>query len=122
MFRCDNQCSEKTLSFLQLASVVIQEGEESNTTNFLPEMLQRFSEGKRRNTLTNWQWRQFAGQKAHRGRLWKMMGKEQYVRGMWEHLCQERENVKRFREQAAEEIAGRNTGSVAAGIASQRVL
>ena len=38
MFRCDNQCSEKTLSFLQLASVVIQEGEESNTTNFLPEM------------------------------------------------------------------------------------
>ena len=34
MFRCDKQCSEKTLSFLQLASVVIQEGEESNTTNF----------------------------------------------------------------------------------------
>ena len=32
-FRCDNQCSEKTLSFWQLASVVIQEGEESYTTN-----------------------------------------------------------------------------------------
>ena len=32
-----------------------------------------------------------------------MMGKEQYMRGMWECLCQERERVKRFREQAAEE-------------------
>ena len=33
LFRCDNQCSEKTLSFWQLASVVIKEGEESYTTN-----------------------------------------------------------------------------------------
>ena len=33
MFRCDNQCSEKTLSFWQLSSVVIQEGEESYKTN-----------------------------------------------------------------------------------------
>ena len=33
LFRCDNQCSEKTLSYWQLASVVINEGEESHTTN-----------------------------------------------------------------------------------------
>ena len=33
LFRCDNQCSEKTLSFWQLASVVIKEGEESYITN-----------------------------------------------------------------------------------------
>ena len=33
MFRCDNQCSEKTVSFWQLASVVIHEGEESYRTN-----------------------------------------------------------------------------------------
>ena len=32
MFRCDNQCSEKTLSFWKLASVVIEEGEEPYTT------------------------------------------------------------------------------------------
>ena len=32
LFRCDNQCSEKTLSFWQLASVVIKEGEEPYTT------------------------------------------------------------------------------------------
>ena len=33
LLRCDNQCSEKTLSFWQLASVVIKEGDESYTTN-----------------------------------------------------------------------------------------
>ena len=33
LFRCDNQCSEKTLSFWQLASVVIKEGEESYAAN-----------------------------------------------------------------------------------------
>ena len=33
-FRCDNQGSEETISFWQLAPVVIREGEESYTTNF----------------------------------------------------------------------------------------
>ena len=31
------------------------------------------------------------------------MGKEQYVREMWEFFCQERARVKRFREEAEEE-------------------
>ena len=33
IFRCDNQCTEKSLSFWQLASVVTREGEESYTTD-----------------------------------------------------------------------------------------
>ena len=33
LFRCDNQCREKTLSFWQLASVVGNEGDEAYTTN-----------------------------------------------------------------------------------------
>ena len=32
-FRCDIQCSEKTLSYWQLASVVVNEGDEAYTTN-----------------------------------------------------------------------------------------
>ena len=32
-----------------------------------------------------------------------MMGKEQFVREMREYFCQERDRVKRFREQAEEE-------------------
>ena len=35
LFRCDNQCSEKTLSYWQLASVVLNEGGEAKTTNLL---------------------------------------------------------------------------------------
>ena len=33
LFRCDNQCSEKTFSLWQLASVVVNEGDEAKTTN-----------------------------------------------------------------------------------------
>ena len=33
LFRCDNQCSEKTLSYWQLASVAVNEGDEAYTTN-----------------------------------------------------------------------------------------
>ena len=98
------------ISFWQSASVVIQEGEEPYTTNVCEQMLRRFSEGKMEKTLTNWQWRQFARQKeAHRGRLWKMVGEEQHVRGI-----HERDRVKRFREQAEEEKQ--------AGIQGQRQL
>ena len=41
---------------------------------------------------------------AHRGRLWKMMGKEPYVLGMWEYFGRERDRAKRFRELAEEEM------------------
>ena len=33
LFLCDNKCSEKTLSYWQLASVVVNEGDEAYTTN-----------------------------------------------------------------------------------------
>ena len=41
--------------------------------------------------------------KAYRGRMWEMMGKELYWRGMWEYFLQERSRVNRFRELADEE-------------------
>ena len=68
---------------------------------FMPDMLQRVSGGKRE--TTKWQWHEFVEKKAHRGRLWEMMGKEPYVREMWEYFCQERARVKRFRDEAEEE-------------------
>ena len=82
MFRFDIQCSEKTFSFWQLASVVIQEGEESYTTNMYQKCYNDSLKAKGEKTQTNWQWRRLAGQKAHRGR--------QYVRGLWEYFCREK--------------------------------
>ena len=50
--------------------------------------------------MTKWQWHEF---EAHRGRLWRMIGKEQHAREMWEYFCHERARVNRFREEAEEE-------------------
>ena len=41
--------------------------------------------------------------KVYRGRIWRMMGKDTHVRRMWEYFLQERNRVKRFREQAEKE-------------------
>ena len=114
LFRCDNQRSEKTFSFWQFASVVIKEGEESYTTNLCQQCCNKYLEAKGDKPLTKWQWYEFTEKKAHRGKLWKMTGKEQYMREMWEYFPRKNKSKQVSR--------GRNTGSVTAGIASQRVL
>ena len=35
-------------------------------------------------------------QKAHRGRLWKMLGKDQLIQGMWEYSSLEKAKAKHF--------------------------
>ena len=72
-FRCDNRCSDKAIRFWQFASVVVGDGEEVHTVNQFVSAV-----------LRNWQWKAVVGKKAHRGRLWRMPGKEQYLRGVWE--------------------------------------
>ena len=106
IFRCDNHCSEKTLSFWQLASVVINEGEESYTTNLCQKCFNNSLNATGEKPLSNVQWREFAEQKAYRGSIWRIMGEEPYVRGMREYFS----------------LDGRDTRSVAAGIASQRIV
>ena len=44
--------------------------------------------------LKNWQWKAVVEQKAHRGRLWKMLGKDQLLKGMWVYLSLERASEK----------------------------
>ena len=95
LFRSDNQCSEKTLSFWQFASVEIKEGEESYTTNLCQQCNNKYMEATGDEPLTNWQRYEFVGKKVHRGRLWKMMGKEQYIREMWEHFLPSKSKSKK---------------------------
>ena len=59
---------------------------------------------------TNTYRRQVVEKKAYRGRMWKMMEKEPYLRGMWEYFLQEGSRVKRFRELADEEKQARIQG------------
>ena len=70
LFRCDNQCSEKTLSFWQLASVVIQEGEESDTTNLRQKCYNQSLKAKGDEPLIRWQWHEFVERK---GASWKVL-------------------------------------------------
>ena len=76
IFRCDKQCSEKSLSYWQLASVMINEGEESYTTNLCQKCFNNVLKAKGEKPLTSVQWRQVVEKKANRGRIWRMMGKE----------------------------------------------
>ena len=79
MFRCENQCSEKTLGFCQLASVVIQEGEESDTTNLCQTCYNDSLEAKRGQTIDKLAVERVRGAK---GAPWKALG----------IICQERES------------------------------
>ena len=56
--------------------------------------------------MTKWQWYAVLEKKAHRGRLLRMLGKDQYIRGMWEYFCCERSKAEKFREDAEKRIAG----------------
>ena len=110
LFRGDNQCSEKTLSCWQLASVVLNKGDEAYTTNLCQKCFHKHLQAKREKPLTNVQWREVVEKKAYRGRMWKMMGKEPYLRGMWEHFSCERSKAKKFRQLADEEKQARIQG------------
>ena len=74
LFRCDNQCSEKTLSFWQ--SVVIKEGGESYATNLCQQRHNKSLEAKGNKPLTKWQWHGFVKKTAHRVKLWEIMGEK----------------------------------------------
>ena len=91
LFRCDRQCSEKTLGYWQLASVVVNEGDEAYTTNLCQKCFNKHLQAKGEEPLTYVKWRQVVGKKAYRGRMCDMMGKEPYLRGMWEHKIEGKE-------------------------------
>ena len=104
LFRCDTHCSEKAFSFWQFASVVKKEGRRSHTRQMYASKCYNESlVGKGDKQLTRWQWYELVEKKTHRGRFWKMMGKEQHIREMWEYFLRERSRVKKFREEAERE-------------------
>ena len=61
------QCSENTLSFWQLASVV-DEGDEAYTTNLCQKCFNKHCQAKGEMPLSNVQWRQVVEKKAYHGR------------------------------------------------------
>ena len=80
MFWCDNRCSEKALSFWQFASVVVEEGEESYTANMCQLCYNKNLMAKGDAPLTKSQWYAVVEKKAYRGRLARMLVKDQFFK------------------------------------------
>ena len=53
--------------------------------------------------LKNWQWKAVVEKKAHLGRLCRILGKDQYIQGMWEYLSLEITKAKRLLKDAEKE-------------------
>ena len=83
MFRCDNWCSVGS----------DKEDEESYTTNVCQQCYNKKTGGFRRYTIDEVAVARGRGQEAHRGRLWKTLEKDQYIREMWEYYSCGRSKV-----------------------------
>ena len=68
LIRCDKQCSEKTLSYWQLASVVVNEGVEAYTTNLCQKCFNKHLQAEGEEPLTNVKWRQGCGKEGVSGK------------------------------------------------------
>ena len=103
IYWCDNRCTEKAVRYWQIASMVVEEGGEAHTINLCQQCYneQLVQQGKPR--LNLWQWRGIVEQKAHRGRIWKVMGTEQFIRGMWAYFTLERTEVRKILAEASRE-------------------
>ena len=69
----------------------------------MPEVLQQFSQSKWRKTTVKCAMEAGGGKKAYRGKMWRMMGKEPYARGVLGILSPREKQSKEVREQAEEE-------------------
>ena len=113
LFRCDNRCSDKTLSFWQFASVVMKGCEESYTTNLCQQCSNKMLVARGDKPLEKWQWYEVVEKKTHRGRLWRMLGKDQYVQEMWEYYSWDGLKSNEVSRGGRERKAGRDTRPMA---------
>ena len=112
MFWCDNRCSDKALRFWH-ASVVVEDGKEVHTVNLCEQCYNESLTAKGLAPLKNWQCEAVVEKKAHRGRLWRMLGKDQFLQGMWEYFSLRKSESKKVYEGCRERKAGRDTRPMA---------
>ena len=74
--------SAKAIRYWQIASMVVEEGGGAHTINLCQQCYHEKLTQETKQPLKLWQWRGTVDKKAQRGRIWKVMGNEQYLRGM----------------------------------------
>ena len=100
---CDNRCSDKALRYLQIPLMVIRESGEARTINLCKRCYNEKLVQQGKQSLKSKEWREVAERKAHRGRLWKIFGSEQFLRGMWEYLTFKRAWARKVSADAPQE-------------------
>ena len=100
---------KKAVRYWQIASMVVEEGGEAHTINLCQQCY-------------NEQLERSAGEEsASSRRVWKVMGNEQFTRGVWEYFTLEGcRNKRRILADASRGNARRDTRSVATGISFLR--
>ena len=103
MFWCDNRCGDKALRFWLFASVVVEDVEGSYTVNLCQQCYSKSLTAKGLAPFEELAVEGSRGKKAHRGRLWRTHGKDQYIQGMWEYFSLERVKAKKLLKDAEKE-------------------
>ena len=116
---CDNRCCEKSLRFRQIASLVTEEGGDARTINLCQRWYNEKLVQQGKQSLKSKDWREVVERQAHRGRLWKIFGSEQLLRGILEYFNLKRAWARKFLADAAQE-KNKNTRSVATRESFQR--
>ena len=121
LFRCDNQGSENPRSYWELASVVLNDGDEAYTTSLCQKCFNKHLQAKGEKQLTNVQWRQVVERKAYRGILWTNDGKRTMCTWDVGIFPPRKKHSKEVSRVGRRRKADRNTRAMATGTASQRV-
>ena len=117
---CGNRCCEESFRFHQIAVMVTEEGGEAHTISLCKFCYNESAVRQGKQPLKLAEWKEIVERKAHRGRLWKIFGVEQFVRGMWEYFTFERAWAKKGIGGCRKREARRNTRSAAARVLLQR--
>ena len=92
---------------------MVEGGKESYTANLCEQCYNESLTAKGLAPLKNWQWKAVVEKKAHRGRPWGRVGKDQFLQGMWEYFSRERVKAKMVYEGCRDRKAGRDTRPMA---------
>ena len=99
----DNRCSEKALRYMQIALMVKEEGGLARTTNLCQRCYNEKLVQQGKQSLKSKEWKEVLVKMAHRGRLWKVFGSEQFLLGMWEYFTLKRAWARKILADAAHE-------------------
>ena len=83
---CDNRCTEKALRYMQIASMVTEEGGEARTINLCKQCYNERLVQQGKQPLNSKEWKEVLEKKAHPSRLWKVFGSEQFLCRMLEYF------------------------------------